>query len=144
MNYDDYYMNVRDFPTRVELYRHGLRKDRITYIWTCTLGWHRRTRRSSGWIRGMWRHADDAADALRLNLTNLARPATLASFVEADFQHTLARGCDGQLSQVLHESDFDHVGIRCNPRTQILNAGRIGQLQQISPQRFCERGFIHE
>jgi prepilin-type N-terminal cleavage/methylation domain-containing protein len=25
-NYDDYYMNVRDFPTRVELYRHGLRK----------------------------------------------------------------------------------------------------------------------
>ena len=25
-SYDDYYMNVRDFPTRVELYRHGLRK----------------------------------------------------------------------------------------------------------------------
>lgn len=25
-NYDDYYMNIRDFPTRVELYRHGLRK----------------------------------------------------------------------------------------------------------------------
>jgi prepilin-type N-terminal cleavage/methylation domain-containing protein len=25
-NYDDYYMNVHDFPTRVELYRHGLRK----------------------------------------------------------------------------------------------------------------------
>src|SRR5688572_19391821 len=25
-NYDDYYMNIRDFVTRVELYRHGLRK----------------------------------------------------------------------------------------------------------------------